>query len=324
MTEIFAAASLILLVLIFIRRKRRRFFLSLFLLVLVFIILIMPRFLNSTRRSIIIDSGALSYNTLFDSISKTEMVKEKYGKHYPVTVSDRPGYDDPSKIVFSDSKGYDIRIDRDDMGIDTVHYTNDSTIVIVRNYSGPFRQCSLRAMGEDTIVMPADSAVRLYGQYESIFLMSDDSNDFNEYFYRDNKPEIMFIDTVYSTALQKKSRLFSGLFDDYTFISGIYRDGDIVSITDNPDACISIAGSIDIADEIPCIVVEGDNESDILKVEHFLASGQPGRKRIKNPFNSSRPSFSRPVSERAADFFANTLTRIMLVILIAVVMILLF
>ena len=324
MTEIFAAASLILLVLIFIRRKRWRFLLSLFLLLLVFIILIMPRFLNSSKRSIVIDSGAVSYNTPFDSVNKTEMVKEKYGKHYPVTLSDRPDYNEPSKIVFSDSRGYDIRVHRDDMGIDTAYYTNDSTIIIIRNYSGSFRQCSLIAMGNDTIEMIADSSVRLSGHYDSIFLMSDDQNKYNEYFYRDSRPRIMIIDTVYSTEMQKKSRLFSGLFDDCKFLSGIYRNGDIVSITDNPNAFISLAGSIDIEGSVPCIVIEDKSEINLFEVEHFLTSRQLGRKRIKNPFNSSRPSFIRPFSERAADFLTNTMTRTVLILLIAIIMILLF
>lgn len=324
MNAIFAAASVILLVLIFIRRKGRRFFLSLFLLVLVFLIIIMPRFLRSSRRSIVIDSGAVSYNTLFDSIDKTDMVKEKYGRYYPVTVSDNPDYSDPSLIIFSDSRGYDIKVGMDDMGIDTVYYNNDSTIIIIRNYSGPFRQCSLRAMGSDTIEMPADSSVRLSGHYESIFLMCDDNNKFNDYFYRDSRPRIMIIDTVYSNDLQRKSRLFSGLFDDYKFLSGIYRNGDIVSVTDSPDACISLAGSIDIEAGIPLFVIENKNEINLFEVEHFLTSGQLGRMRIKNPFNSPRPSFSRPFTERAGDFLANTMTRIVLILLIAIVMILLF
>ncbi|MDY6787901.1 MAG: hypothetical protein SVK54_07235, partial [candidate division WOR-3 bacterium] len=246
MSKIFAAASVIILVLLFIRRKRRRFFFSLFLLILIFLIIIMPRFLNSSKRSIVIDSGAVSYNTHFDSVNKTDMVKEKYSRYYPVIVSDNTDYSDPSLIVFSDSKGYDIRVHRDDMGIDTAYYTNDSTIIIIRNYSGPFRQCSLRAMGNDTIEMIADSSVRLSGHYDSIFLMSDDHNKFNEYFYRDSRPRIMIIDTVYSTEMQRKSRLLSGLFDECEFLSGIYRNGDIVSITDSPDAFISLAGSINI------------------------------------------------------------------------------
>lgn len=325
MREIFTAASVILLILIFIRRKRRRFLLSLFLLVLVFIIIFMPRFLKSSNKSIVIDSGALSYNTLFDSINKTDMVKEKWGRYYPVITSDNPDYKDPSKIVFSDTRGYDIKIDSDDMGIDTVQYTGDSTIVIVRNYSGPFRQCSLRAMGSDTVEAAADSSVRLAGHYESIFLMCDDKNNFNEYFYRDSRPHIMIIDTVYSADLQRKSRLYSGLFDDYKFLSGIYRNGDIVSISDSPDAIISLAGSIDIDSSIPSIAIDHNiNENNVFKIDHFLKSRPLGRRRIKNPFNSALPSFSRPFTERAGDFLANTMTRIILVLLIAIIMILIF
>lgn len=321
----FFTAALLLLIISFIREKRRKFLLRLFLLFSVSLYLLLPHFISPDLKTLIIDADSPSYNADFKGIDKTDAVIEKYGGHYNIIIRNTAPPVNESGILFSDRGTYDIKIDEPDMGIDTAYTDNERTYVEIMNFSGGFTECSVSAIGENTLKVKADtSSIVLEGEYRKINLHCNDSNKYNDFFYIENTMNIGIIDTVYSRTLQTRAAGLSALFENFRFIPCIFRDGRLISSENNLfDGYILLADIVDFRTDKPQLRVRSSNmPAD--EIESFLSSALFERKRIENPFNSDIPQYNIPLKHKLSFYLFNKAPRVVLLIACSVLMIMLF
>ncbi|MEO0281752.1 MAG: hypothetical protein ABIN05_05330 [candidate division WOR-3 bacterium] len=280
-----------LLAIFFLARRvsKTKLFLSIILFVLSFLIPFLLNFLSGKQKFVIINREDENF-LIINGQRKYDVIKDFFSSLNPYYIAETSQKNDI--LIGSKTKSFNLKGEID-FGIDTVIQDDSVKKVIFKNFTRSDTTCSATIFVKDKIYnihFTGDTIfeLKVKNNIDSVKIVSNDDNEYNNYYLHKKRFQILLLDDNYTKTLQNLSLKISSLYDSVAFHTGILKENKIVSLKKDYDGIIYLGKTSPNITNIQKIKYDGINLNFFKNLEEIISKIKEKNKSVKNPFNDKK------------------------------------
>ncbi|MEO0289490.1 MAG: hypothetical protein ABIN00_07630 [candidate division WOR-3 bacterium] len=271
------------------RVSKNKFILSIIIFLLSFLVMFLSYFLPDKQRFIIINREDENF-LIINGQRKYDVIKDFFSSLNPYYIAETGSKNDI--LISSKTKSFNLN-GKVDFGIDSVIQDDILKKVIFKNFTLFDTTCSAKIFVKDKIYnieFKRDTIfeIEVKNNIDSVKIISNDDNEYNNYYLHKTKFQILLLDDNYTKTLQNLSLKISSLYDSVTFNTGILKENKILSLKKDYDGIIYIGKTPSNIINIQKIKYDGINVNFFQNLEEIISRIKEKNKSVKNPFNDKK------------------------------------